>query len=103
MANYDPAILQAFANKLYARANGIIGGYTLAGIIVGGVGGWVFDRSFQTGNSEWIIAGSALLIGLFGFTLGSGRAFLLKFQAQQALCQRQIEMNTRAAAESHPS
>ena len=35
-----------------------------------------------------------VLVGVVGFLLGSQRAFLLKLQAQTALCQIQIEQNT---------
>lgn len=36
-----------------------------------------------------------VLFGLLGWALGRERAFVLKLQAQTALCQTQIELNTR--------
>jgi sulfite exporter TauE/SafE len=95
MAQYDPQILQTFANKLYSRANGIIAAWTLIGVIAGGVGGVALESAIRTGNAAVIAAGAAVLCGVLGFAIGSSRAFLLKLQAQQALCQRQIELNTR--------
>ena len=44
-----------------------------------------------------LIGGSigALVLGLIAFSLGQQKAFALRLQAQVALCQVQIEANTR--------
>ncbi|MFZ2875057.1 MAG: hypothetical protein WAZ94_11320 [Phycisphaerales bacterium] len=100
MTQYDSQILQKFADKLYARANGIIVAWTLIGLIAGGVGGAFIESAVRTGNGVVIIAVAAVLCAILGFAMGSSRAFLLKLQAQQALCQRQIELNTRPKGEA---
>lgn len=98
MATYDPGILQKFADSLYSRANGIIVTYTLVGLIVGAVGGFFLETVLRTGNVLVVVGVVAVMVGGIGSSIGSAKAFILKFQAQVALCQRQIEMNTRPRA-----
>jgi|ERR1051326_8619373 hypothetical protein len=101
MANivYDPKIIQQFANQLYSRANGIIALCTLMGL--GGealAGNFLGYYSPKLGDMDTRLVGTvigACLGALIGYLVGSARAFLLKLQAQTALCQRQIEENTR--------
>jgi predicted signal transduction protein with EAL and GGDEF domain len=102
MAQYDPQILQTYANKLYSRAHGIIAAMTLIGLIVGAVGGIFVAAGLQIGNMGVVVAVVAVVGGVVGFALGSDRAFHLKFQAQLALCQRQIELNTRTTSAAEP-
>ena len=42
----------------------------------------------------------AVIAGIFGAILGAERAFTLRFQAQQALCQMKIAEYTRVMAEN---
>jgi outer membrane lipoprotein SlyB len=89
---YDPAVIQKFADKLYSQANSIIFVGTLLGLAIGACGGIAIgDHSTRTTFS---VAG-AVVLGLLGFVIGSERSFLLKLQAQSALCQMKIEENTR--------
>ncbi|WP_437596869.1 hypothetical protein WMF28_30270 [Sorangium sp. So ce590] len=101
---YDPQIIQQFAASLYRQANSIVATYALLfgllGTAVGAPAG-----AFLLGNrSSWEIfaaVGAVVLggfVGLLGALMGQQRAFALKLQAQQALCQLQIEANTRATA-----
>lgn len=89
---YDPAIIQKFADRLYAQANTVIVLCSLVGVAGGGVGGYVVATP-ATKSTCAVIGG--VIFGLLGLAIGSGRAFLLKLQAQVALCQKQIEENTR--------
>ena len=90
MASYDPVVIEKFARILYNRANGMIFQYAAVGGLACGVAG------FFTGIPAIMIC--AVLLGLVvGYWMGSARAFTLKLQAQTALCQLQIEKNTRAA------
>jgi hypothetical protein len=43
--------------------------------------------------TNWVLIG-ALIVGLLGFWIGWNKAFILKLQAQMALCQAKIEENT---------
>ncbi len=90
---YDPAVIQEFADKLYRLANLIILMWAFVGLAVGaGAGFFLGDQSTRTPGA---VVG-AIVLGILGYTIGNSRAFLLQFQAQLALCQRQIEENTRA-------
>jgi hypothetical protein len=100
---YDPEVLQKFAQGLYSRARTVVIVYVLIGMIVGlpiGVPvGAVFATAF--GSQHDLIstligaAAGAGVVGILGGMVGQSRAFILKIQAQTALCQMAIEENTR--------
>lgn len=93
MTTYDPKIIQEFAEGLYSRATTIVVVNVLFFAFVGGMAGY-----FLIHGSGTVIL---LAIGaLVGYYLGSQRAFLLKLQAQTALCQVEIERNTRKISSS---
>ena len=88
MIEYDPNVIRGFADALYKRAASIV--VTNAAIfgVVGAVGGY----SLKGGGTAVL----ALVIGAgLGYYLGLQKTFLLKLQAQTALCQVKIEENTR--------
>lgn len=91
MAKYDPTIIQKFADKLYSQANLIIILYLLIGAGLGAAGGYAL-RATLPGDPTVI---AAVVCGMIGLALGLQRSFMLKVQAQTALCQIQIEENTR--------
>jgi hypothetical protein len=88
MAQYDPKVIHRFADDLYSRAGTIVVIYTIIFAVVGIAAGAVAYAKM-----------GAMLGGLFaaavGFYIGQQRTFVLKLQAQTALCQAQIEANTR--------
>ncbi|HTI71839.1 MAG TPA: hypothetical protein VMF06_17820 [Candidatus Limnocylindria bacterium] len=98
--SYDPEVIQRFADRLYARSAGVI----LVSTLLGGIIGFVVDPFIQQalpGNlsvnvPQWV---SGLVFAVLGFLQGTERAFLLKLQAQTALCQMQIEQNTHKASD----
>ena len=88
MPSYDPEIVRRYANRLYRQARSIIFWYTLIGLGAGALTGLYppvarYSRLF------------AILGGVWGFAVGEARAFRCKLRAQEALCQLQIELNTR--------
>ena len=89
MVAYNPEVIQEFADKLYSRADAIVIGWTA----IGALGGFVLGSLMGGGGIRlfMLFAGGAI-----GYAIGLQRAFLLKLQAQEALCQVQIERNTRA-------
>lgn len=91
MVNYDPGVIKTFAKLLYERANTVIAVNTVIGVIVGAAAG-----KFAFGNGGMAVL--AFIAGAIGYLIGSQKAFLLKLQAQTALCQVQIEQNTRGAS-----
>lgn len=95
MVQYDPKVIQEFAERLYSRAKAIVVVAAVLGAIVGFPAGiWL---SIAMTRSPSIPAGfvGCVLGGLLGYVIGTQRAFLLRLQAQQALCQVEIERNTR--------
>jgi ribosomal protein L40E len=86
---YEPQIIENFAVSLYRAAKIILILFTLIGILGGGVGAYVLG-----GEIVWAIGG-AVLLGLVLFGIAWQIAFRLKLRAQLALCQVQIEENSR--------
>lgn len=91
---YDTNIIDEFATQLYRQADSIVASYTLLGALVGGLVGYMVGNSFGAGSPAAVVF--ALVCAAVGYGLAQPRAFLLRLQAQQALCQVQIEKNTRA-------
>jgi len=100
MTEYDPKVIQKFVDRLYAQARSIVLTYTIAGVVVGGAGGYFGSQYLKIGNPIVIAVVGLLLLGAIGFAIGSKRAFVLRLQAQTALCQVKIEENTRNPAVS---
>lgn len=92
MVEYDAKIIQKFATKLYSQANTIVAVWTILGAIVGGIAGAAMRGRDR--DSILVIAG-VIVVGFLGYLIGQVRAFMLRLQAQTALCQLQIERNTR--------
>ena len=105
MTNYDENVLQQYADDLYKQAKWIV---VMSALKYGLV---VFLASFGTimvvassqKNVSTDAANSGMMLVLFltligiavGVDAGRRKAFMLKLQAQQILCQRQTEINTR--------
>ncbi len=104
MAEYDEDLIRKFADRLYARAGRTVFLHVLSGILIGLAAGWILGVSEPVAMMLWgtgydpqtlTMAGGAIAFGLAGLALGMRRSFLMKLQAQLALCQMQIERNTR--------
>jgi tetrahydromethanopterin S-methyltransferase subunit E len=105
VTNYDENVLQQYADDLYKQAKWIV---VMSALRYGLV---VFLASFGTimvvassqkdvstdaANSGMMLVLFLTLIGIaVGVDAGRRKAFMLKLQAQQLLCQRQTEINTR--------
>jgi len=102
MAEYDPQIVQKFADRLYSQAAGIIGLSAVLGFLIGTVaGGAVGNATAKQGTGTYILIGG-IIATLIGWLIGRERAFHLKLEAQRALCQLQIEKNTRVRESAPP-
>lgn len=100
MIEYDGSVVRAFAESLYTRAKIIVWAYTAAGAFPGllvALGAAKGVMLFAGNDDTMMVVGvvGAVLLGLAGYANGRGKAFLLKLQAQTALCQVKIEENTR--------
>jgi len=94
MVKYDPNIIQQFADRLYSRARSVVIAWTLLGAIIGIAGGYMLPLVTDIPRPIGII-GILIFFGLLGYMIGTEWSFKLKLNAQVALCQVQIERNTR--------
>jgi len=98
---YDPDILQGYADDLYQQAGNIIAAtaikYGLVMFLVSGLGVILAVNQFHADASSGVVF--ILILTMLGVAAGISdgrrRAFKLKLEAQELLCQRQIEFNTR--------
>ena len=105
MTEYDPKVIQMFADRHYSRAATILLTYTMLGAVLGAAVAYSAAYYISPRNSIFYAFLGLLLLGALGYAIGSERAFLLRLQAQTSLCQVKIEQNTRVASNSgtaHP-
>ena len=93
MIAYDAHVIELFARSLYRSARFITVIMTLLGLVLGGGGGYLL-----AGGDIFYAAAGAVVLGAIGLWLGLAIAFRLRLRAQLALCQVQIEKNTRMLA-----
>lgn len=96
MIKYDAEIIRQFAAKLYAQADRVVAFYSIVFALVGGIAGKALGSRGESGT--YIMLG-VIVMGAIGYFVGQARAFLLRLQAQVALCQVEIERNTRKTVE----
>lgn len=87
---YDPAIIQKLADKLYASAATIVFVCT----VIFGLGGAAAGYAYGGRDEKFAVVGG-LVGAVLGYLIGQWRAFYIRVLAQTALCQKQIEENTR--------
>jgi F0F1-type ATP synthase assembly protein I len=93
MSTYDPTLLRTLADKLNAQARTAVVVGIIAGAITGGLFGFAASLIFMTSHS-YLVPG-AVVGAVLGVFAGRRKAQALRLQAQMALCQVQIEENTR--------
>lgn len=90
---YDPDVIQTFADALYRLADRIVIGSTLLGGVIGGLLGYAIGSN--AGGGALVALLGAGVGGYLGYSRGMARTFQLRLEAQLALCQVEIEFNTR--------
>ncbi|MBZ4402416.1 hypothetical protein [Myxococcus sp. AS-1-15] len=94
---YDPNIIQAHAEALYAQAKGLVVRSAFAGFAFGALIGFVTGGK-DSGPILAVVGG--VVLAIIGVSMARSRAFALQLQAQSALCNVAIEANTRRAADA---
>ena len=101
---YEPAIIREFASKLYAEANRVILLWAILlavpGAGIGGAIGYLFLAGWEAEAAGGVLGGilGIGVLGGLGRSIGERKAFILKLQAQLALCQVAIEENSKKRA-----
>ncbi len=90
---YDPGLLRALAGQLHRQAAGAVLSNILGGIFTGALFGYAATLIFATLSS--LVIPGMIGGGILGWPLGRRKAQALRLQAQVALCQLEIEQNTR--------
>ncbi len=65
--------------------------HAVLGVLIGLGGGYTIGEIIGA-----ILGG--VILGIFGYSMGTQKAFQLKLQAQTAICQVQIEKNTQKSS-----
>jgi hypothetical protein len=94
---YQPAVIYEYAQKLYDQAQSVITVSVIACIVMFGSLGLFIGNAANNGILIFGLAG-AVIGGVIGYTRAAAKAAELRLQAQLALCQVQIEQNTRPGA-----
>jgi hypothetical protein len=103
MVAYDANVIVQFADRLYRQAQRMAVAYAVRGFVLGalvGFGVLAVSRIAGLATGELVLTSGflGLLGAALGWSIGRERAFSLRLQAQQALCQVQIEANTRPSS-----
>ncbi len=98
MTKYDESVIVEFADSLYEQAESIVRLYTAVGVLVGAGIGAAIGGMLLSGSGFGPAVIGAIVVGGAAFQTGRQKAFALRLQAQVALCQVQIEANTRPAS-----
>lgn len=95
MVEYDPKIIQNYANELYNQAKSVVTCYFFIGMFASII---VFSKISDMLKNEFdflIIAIGVFVGAIIGLFAGKNRSFEMKLEAQQALCQVKIQENTK--------
>jgi hypothetical protein len=106
LPNFDPRVIERFAESAYRRANAIFIGCVTAGVVMGAIfgatpltplgAGWPIPQAFGFAT---MLAG-ALVGGVIGYVVGDTRSALCRLQGQTALAQVESAKNASAMADA---
>jgi hypothetical protein len=92
---YDPQIIRSFANALYRRADEIVLMSTIIGALIGAAFGFAVLAVLSSSVGMVAMLLGVVGGGYFGRRRGIAKTFQLRLEAQLALCQVELELNTR--------
>jgi hypothetical protein len=106
LPDFDPRVIERFAESAYRRANAIFVGCVAAGVVMGAIfgatpltplgAGWPIPQAFGFAT---MLAG-ALIGGVIGYVVGDTRSALCRLQGQTALAQVESAKNASAMADA---
>jgi hypothetical protein len=104
--NFDPRVIERFAEGAYRKANAIFTGCVAGGVVLGAIFGatpltplgesWPIPQAF--GFATMLVG--ALVGGVIGYVVGDTRAALCRLQGQTALAQVEGAKHARAMADA---
>ncbi|MFL5970541.1 MAG: hypothetical protein ACJ74L_13180 [Gaiellaceae bacterium] len=106
LPNFDPRVIERFAESAYRRANAIFTGCVAGGVVLGAAFGatpltplgasWPIPPAF--GFATMLLG--AFLGGVIGYVVGDTRSALCRLQGQTALAQVEGAKHARAMADA---
>ena len=106
LPDFDPRVIERFAEGAYRRANAIFTGFVAGGVVLGAIFGatpltplgesWPIPQAF--GFATMLLG--ALVGGMVGYVVGDTRSALCRLQGQTALAQVESAKNARAMADA---
>jgi len=106
LPNFDPRVIERFAESAYRRANAIFTGCVAGGVVLGAIfgatpltplgAGWPIPQAF--GFAAMLVG--ALVGGVIGYVVGDTRSALCRLQGQTALAQVEGAKHARAMADA---
>jgi hypothetical protein len=106
LPNFDPRVIERFAESAYRRANAIFTGCVAGGVMLGSAFGatpltplgahWPIPPAF--GFATMLLG--AVLGGIVGYVIGDTRSALCRLQGQTALAQVESAKHARAMADA---
>ena len=104
--NFDPRVIERFAEAAYRKANAIFTGCVAGGVVLGAIFGatpltplgesWPIPQAF--GFATMLVG--ALVGGVIGYVVGDTRAALCRLQGQTALAQVESAKHAQAMADA---
>jgi hypothetical protein len=106
LPDFDPRVIERFAESAYRRANAIFTGCVAGGVVLGALFGatpltplgvhWPIPQAF--GFATMLLG--AVVGGVIGYVVGDTRSALCRLQGQTALAQVESAKNARAMADA---
>ena len=106
LPNFDPRVIERFAEGAYRKANAIFTGCVAGGVVLGAIFGatpltplgesWPIPQAF--GFATMLLG--AVVGGVIGYVVGDTRAALCRLQGQTALAQVESAKHARAMADA---
>jgi hypothetical protein len=106
LPDFDPRVIERFAESAYRRANAIFTGCVAGGVVLGAIfgatpltplgSGWPIPQAF--GFATMLVG--AIVGGVIGYVVGDTRSALCRLQGQTALAQVEGAKHARAMADA---